>query len=146
MARNFTTESLSQQLLTIYIKPLEKMIDRRAKYYLFLSEKDLFSMTESEAKKHNDKIQEIGEEVETLANVKDAVLNLFSVYTEAFEEVETKLKRTQDIAYQLSLDLITIMQTLKTASDWESFLLEKVISLDPLIYCKIPSSITRKHE
>jgi len=145
MARKYHLEGLLSHLLEIYIKPLDKMIERRAKYYLHLSEKDLFGMTDLEAKKHNDKIQEVGTEVENLAKVKSAVSDLYLVFAEAFEEVENNLKRTQDIAYQLSLDLITIRQTLQTSSDWEAFLLEKVISLDPLLYCKIPSSLTRQH-
>ena len=127
MTRNITAEAIYAAVLDTYLKPLEKMVERRARFYLFLSEEDPFEMDEAEARKHNARLQEVGEEIETLSNVKAAAEELFKVYQSAFVHAEAALKESQHQAYQLSLDLITTRQLLQTAGEWESFLLEHSI-------------------
>lgn len=146
MAMRNLEKSLKEAVLQIYLKPLEKIIERRASYYLHLSEKDLFSMSEKDAQFHQVKMQELGEEIEALDNIKSAIEDLSTWYAEAVHEVEKDILNLSEQLYQRKLDLITTQQCMETASQWEAFLLQKLLSLDPLIYCKIiPSPSKAQH-
>lgn len=84
-------ESILQAILLTYLQPLEKIIERRAAWYLTLSEKDPFSMSPDEASRHQRRLTDIAEEIEILDAVRHSIDDLGSLYVEKIAALENTL-------------------------------------------------------
>ena len=120
-------EAIHQAILTTYLQPLQALIERRAKYYIALNAKDPFVMSDDEAQKWQARIQEIGKEIETLENVRNAIDELHQIYHNRLRQAEDNLRLHRAAFNQVWLDYITFRQMFETESEVTKLLLSNSI-------------------
>lgn len=112
-------QTIAQAILATYLQPLDKIIERRAAWYLALSDKDMFAMPEEESKKHQRRLNELAEEIEIFTNIKSAIEQMHLAYHAHAEELETVVGRYHNLAHNLALDVVTLKEVLISTGEIE---------------------------
>lgn len=84
-------ESIQLAIANTYLAPLEKLIERKASYYLALSERDAFTMPDDEARRHHRRMQELAAEVELLDNLLHSIEDIRDTYSARLIAAENAL-------------------------------------------------------
>jgi len=116
-------DTIALAIFQIYLQPLEKLIDRKAAYYLALSERDPFAMPEDEARRHQRRLQELAEEVQLLDNVTHSITALSDAYHEKLFAAEKTIAAITRDYISLAKDFRSIQQAFLDTSDSELILL-----------------------
>ena len=122
-----TKEIICIAIIDTYIRPIKKLIEKKASIYLSLSKRDLFAMSDDEARRHQRLIDDLVREIELLDNVSQSIEDLQYVYNQQLLLAEKALKAANHDITALAKDYITLYQMYKSCGEYEDFLCNYLI-------------------
>ena len=117
-----TKEIICIAIIDTYIRPIKKLIEKKASIYLSLSKRDLFAMSDDEARRHQRLIDDLVREIELLDNVSQSIEDLQHVYHQQLLLAEKALIVANHDITELAKKHITVCQMYQSCYEYQEFL------------------------
>lgn len=124
-------EAIQIAIAQVYLGPLQALIERKARYYLALSERDAFSMTDEEAVRHHRRLRELADEIELLDNLSGSIEAIRDTYAGWLQAAETSLTRAARDYTSLQKNHLVLSEIYKTDQQYLNLLHDIIILSRP---------------
>lgn len=122
------TETIHLAILQTYIQPLEALIERKARYYLALSERDVFGMPDEAARTHQRRLADLAAEIEVLDNVSKSIGDIQAVYHEKLHAAEKTIAMAAHDYISLMKDHLILSEMYTSSDEYAQYLSNHIIS------------------